>query len=258
MEQRYKVDTRSTISVKGINIFQDFKSQQWRVVLEKIGGNYLVTIERTPLRNTDNGQDLNTLLEMAESVYARIVLRVGQNGDMEVDNKEEIFSNWDSVRKDIISTFGYDDEMETFCQNVKESLKDIDSYVKRSMIFFVLLSTFSKRDEFKIPTDSILAVGSPIELSIRRKEDAGEKEGKDILVHEGKAVPVDLQEVRAKYDKDLSEYVGAPFKYDFSFCTKYEYDHLKGGMFDNAVCKIHEHLSDGYIYKNSIEFSSLE
>ena len=114
MEQRYKVDTRSTISVKGINIFQDFKSQQWRVVLEKIGGNYLVTIERTPLRNTDNGQDLNTLLEMAEGVYARIVLRVGQNGDMEVDNKEEIFSNWDSVRKDIISTFGYDDEMETF------------------------------------------------------------------------------------------------------------------------------------------------
>lgn len=258
MEQKYKVDTRGTISVKGTDIYQDVKSQQWRVVLEKIGGNYLVTIERTPLHNADNGQGLNALLEMAESVYARIVLRVGQNGDMEVDNKEEIFSNWDSVRKDIISTFGNDDEMETFCQNVKESLKDIDSYVKRSMIFFVLLSTFSKRDGFQVPTDSILAVGNPVELSIRRKEAAGEKEGKDILVQEGKAVPVDLQEVRTKYDKDLSEYVGAPFKYDFSFCTRYEYDQLKGGMFDNAVCRIHEQLSDNYIYKNNIEFSSIE
>ena len=55
----------------------------------------------------------------------------------------------------------------------------------------------------------------------------------------------------------MFQYIGSPFVYDFSFISRYEYDNQKGGMFDNAVCNIYEQMSDGYSFKNYIEFISL-
>ena len=258
MEQRYIVDTRCSVNLKGIDIFQDSKSQEWSVVLEKKEDCYIVAIARRTLYDSDTEKDLKSLLNMVEDVYAHIVLRVSRNGEMMVDNRTEIINHWEAVQKNITATFGYDDEMKTFCENVKEGLGNIDHYVKRNMIFFVLLSTFSKREEFEFLTDSFLSVGDSIKVNVRRDESAGEKEGKDILIHEGRAFPVDLRQMRAKYDNKVSQYIGSPFVYDFSFFSRYEYDNQKGGMFDNAVCNMYEQMSEGYFFKNHIEFISLE
>ena len=246
MEQRYKVETRCSVNLKGIDIFQDSKSQEWSVVLEKKEDCYIVTIVRRALYDSDTEKDLKSLLNMVEDVYAHIVLRVSRNGEMMVDNRTEIINHWEAVQKNITATFGYDDEMKTFCENVKEGLGNIDHYVKRNMIFFVLLSTFSKREVFEFLTDSFLSVGNSIKVNVRRDESAGEKEGKD------------LRQMRAKYDNKVSQYIGSPFVYDFSFFSRYEYDNQKGGMFDNAVCNIYEQMSEGYFFKNHIEFISLE
>ena len=60
MEQRYKVDTRSSIELKGINIYQDSKSQEWSVVLEKKEDSYIVVIVRSTLYDSD--AEKNTIL----------------------------------------------------------------------------------------------------------------------------------------------------------------------------------------------------
>lgn len=257
MEQRYKVDTRSSIELKGINIYQDSKSQEWSVVLEKKEDSYIVVIVRSTLYDSDAEKNLKSLLNMVEDVYARIALRVSRNGEMIVDNRTEIINHWETIQENIMATFGCDDEMKTFCKNVREGLDNIDRYVKRNMIFFVLLSTFSRREEFEFLTDSFLSVGDSIKVNIKRNESAEESAGKDILIHEGRAVPVDLRQMRGKYDDKVSQYIGSPFVYDFSFISRYEYDNQKGGMFDNAVCNIYEQMSDGYSFKNHIEFISL-
>ena len=73
---------------------------------------------------------------MVEDVYARIALRVSRNGEMIVDNRTEIINHWETIQENIMATFGCDDEMKTFCENVREGLDNIDHYVKRNMIFF--------------------------------------------------------------------------------------------------------------------------
>ena len=52
-------------------------------------------------------------------------------------------------------------------------------------------------------------------MNIKRNESAGESAGKDILIHEGRAVPVDLRQMRGKYDDKVFQYIGSPFVYDF-------------------------------------------
>ena len=115
MEQRYKVDTRSSIELKGINIYQDSKSQEWSVVLEKKEDSYIVVIVRSTLYDSDAEKNLKSLLNMVEDVYARIALRVSRNGEMIVDNRTEIINHWETIQENIMATFGCDDEMKTFC-----------------------------------------------------------------------------------------------------------------------------------------------
>ena len=99
MEQRYKVDTRNSIELKGINIYQDSKSQEWSVVLEKKEDSYIVVIMRSTLYDSDAEKNLKSLLNMVEDVYARIALRVSRNGEMIVDNRTEIINHWETIRR---------------------------------------------------------------------------------------------------------------------------------------------------------------
>ena len=62
------MDTRSSIELKGINIYQDSKSQEWSIVLEKKEDSYIVVIVRSTLYDSDAEKNLKSLLNMVEDV----------------------------------------------------------------------------------------------------------------------------------------------------------------------------------------------
>lgn len=255
----YDVNIHSCIFLKDKVIYENTKHHEWEVSLKRHEKAFLLTVNDRALNDGEERSDLEALIESVGSVYSQIVLRFEQDGSMRVDNKEDIRSRWEDIRKSVIGRYGNGEELEALLETVETGLQDMESQIAANLTFFILLSVFSRHTSFRIHTDSPLSMGDTVDLTVQRHEPPyDETDVRGTLIQEGEGCLHEPALFRERYEKDAGLSDGVPFDYRFRFRTEYDYDRIAGEMFDNAAAVISEQASENYRYRCDIAFRSVD
>jgi len=261
---KYKITSDSRITVDGRAVFEEKVVQKWDLSFERRLGTYdtvlMVDISQFPKGNAKEMQPMYELMDIIVRPSARIQLLLDGNGLLKgLLNRNEIESEWEKCKTEIINKFGSDKNTLQMVDNLEYNFENYYAEIRSSLYYFILLSQWNRKKKLKFKTRSTVHEGDSVDIDIRCKEKSPVDDGQIVWEHNGEGDVRHYSKLKKLYEKQLMQYAHAPFDYKYHFSTRYT-----AGMriedidlFEKSVTQIEEQASEGYKYSNTIEFERI-